>query len=84
MSLYLLNGGSLATAAVGQTSFSSSDTNPKNTYTQSYNLTVEREITRNLVASVGYVGNGGKHTFAGTNPLGLLAVSSSNDPLGTC
>ena len=81
MSLYLANG-SLSTAAVGQTSFSSSDTNPKTTYTQSYNLTVEREITRNLVASVGYVGNSGKHTFAGTNPLGPLAVSSSNDPLG--
>jgi hypothetical protein len=81
MSLYLNNGG-LTTAAVGQTAFSGSDTHPKTTYTQSYNLTLERELSRNMVASIAYVGNSAKHTFAGTNPLGPIAVSSSNDPLG--
>jgi len=78
MSLYLQNGGigSFANAST----ISMSDSNIKTTYTEAYNLAVERELTKNIVASVGYVGNVGKHTYASTNPLGALAVTSSNDP----
>ncbi len=78
MSLYLANGGigSFANASA----ISMSDSKVKTTYTEAYNLSVEREVTRNMVASVGYVGNVGKHTYASTNPLGALAVTSSNNP----
>jgi hypothetical protein len=33
-----------------------------------------------MIATVGYVGNNAKHTYASTNPLGPLAVTSSSDP----
>jgi hypothetical protein len=80
MSLYLANGGIGSYA--NSSGIAMSDTKIKTTYTEAYNLTVERELTRDMVASVGYVGNVGKHTYAGTNPLGSLAVTSSNDPHG--
>ena len=56
-----------------------SDSNVKTPYTQSYNVTIERELTPSLVATVAYVGNNAKHTFAGTGPLGALAITSNND-----
>ena len=56
-----------------------SDSKIKTPYTQSYNLTVEREITKDMVATVAYVGNNSKHTFAGTNPLAPLAITSNSD-----
>jgi hypothetical protein len=78
MGSYLANGGLGAYA--GQVGLASSDTNPKTTYTESYNLTFEHEVSNNMVASIAYVGNTAKHTYAGTNPLSSLAVSSPNDP----
>ena len=33
-------------------------------------MTIERELTPSLVATIAYVGNNAKHTFAGTGPLG--------------
>ena len=81
MSLYLANGG-LASSAVGQTGFAGGDTHPKTTYTQSYNLTFEREVTKDIVASIAYVGNNAKHTYAGTNPLSPIAITSYNNPNG--
>jgi hypothetical protein len=35
-----------------------------------------------MVASLGYVGNVGKHTYAGTNPISPLAVTSNANPNG--
>jgi len=57
-----------------------SQTNIKTPYTQSYNLTIEREIIPSMVATLGYVGNNSKHTFAGTQPLAALAISSNSNP----
>jgi hypothetical protein len=76
-SLYFANGG--LSKYGGSSGIAMSDSNIKTPYTQSYNLTVEREISRNMVATLAYVGNNAKHTFAGTNPLGPLAVTSPND-----
>lgn len=80
MSLYLANGGIGSFA--NSSGIAMSDTKIKTTYTESYNLTVERQLNKDMVASLGYVGNVGKHTFAGTNPFGALAVTSSSDPHG--
>ncbi len=79
-SLYFANGGIGAYA--GSSGIAMSDTNIKTPYTQSYNLTIERQVSKNMVASVAYVGNNAKHTFAGTDPLDPLAVTSSNNPNG--
>jgi hypothetical protein len=74
---FLNNGG---IAAYGTSSgVAMSDSNIKTPYTQSYNLTVEREVSKDMVASVAYVGNNAKHTFAGTNPLGPLAVTNPSE-----
>jgi hypothetical protein len=81
-------GGSLYFAAGGLSAFGASsgiamsDQHIKTPYTQSYHLTVEREITKNMVATVAYVGNNAKHTYAGTNPFGSLAISDPNAPAG--
>ena len=80
-SLYFQNGG--ITSFGGSSGISMSDTNIKTPYTQSYNLTVEREITKDMVATVAYVGNNAKHTYASVNPLGALAITSPSDPLNT-
>ncbi len=69
-----------ANASGEATALAMSDPNVKTPYTQSYNLTVEREIMRNMVASVGYVGNNAKHTYAGTSPMSPLTLTSPNDP----
>ncbi len=63
----------------GSSGVAMSDTNIKTPYTQSYNLTVEREITKDMVATVAYVGNNAKHTFAGTDPVGSLAVTNPGE-----
>jgi hypothetical protein len=80
MSAYLNNGG--LSAFAGQTQISISDSNPKTPYTESYNLTFERQLSSNLIASIAYVGNTAKHTFAGTTEFSPLAVTGTNDPLG--
>jgi hypothetical protein len=78
VSNYTLHGGY---ANFGSSSaLAMSDSNVKTPYTQSFNLTIERELTPTLIATVGYVGNNARHTFAGTQPLGPVAVTSSNDP----
>jgi hypothetical protein len=77
-SLYFANGG-LANFA-SASAIAMSQTNIKTPYTQDYNLTVERELTPNLVASIAYVGNNSKHQFAGTQPLAALAITSNSNP----
>jgi hypothetical protein len=78
-SQYFANGGIAAYG--GSSGIAMSDTNIKTPYTQSFNLTVERQVSKDMVATVAYVGNNAKHTFASTNPLLPLAVSSPSDPL---
>ncbi len=80
MGNYLSHGGLGAYAS--QVGLASSDLNPKTPYTESYNLTIQRELSKNMVASLGYVGNEGKHTYAGTNPLSPIAVTSNANPNG--
>jgi hypothetical protein len=78
---YLTNGVVNPANASGEaTALAMSDPNVKTPYTQSYNLTVEREITKNMVATVGYVGNNAKHTYAGTTPMSPLVMTNPNDP----
>jgi hypothetical protein len=64
----------------GTSGIALSQSNIKTPYTQSYNLTVEREINKDMVATVAYVGNNAKHTFAGINPFSPLAISDPNAP----
>jgi hypothetical protein len=45
----------------GTPSFSGSQPNIRNTYTESYNLALERSITNNLEATLSYVGNETRH-----------------------
>ena len=52
----------------------------KSPYTQDYNLTVERQITKNMVATVSYVGNNSRHSFAATNPFESLGVTNPTVP----
>ena len=79
-SLYAENGGIGQYA--GSSGLAMSDSNIKTPYTQSYHLTIERQLTSNMAATIAYVGNNAKHTYAGTNPLGALAVTSSSNPNG--
>jgi hypothetical protein len=79
-SLYFANGGIGQYA--GSSGLAMSDSNIKTPYTQSYHLTIQQELTPTMIATIAYVGNNGKHTYAGTNPLGPLAVTSSDDPNG--
>jgi len=81
-SLYFAEGG-IGQFANGVTSaIAMAQPKPKTPYTQSYNLTVERAITNNMVATVSYVGNNAKHTFAGTNPIAPIVMTNPNDPTG--
>ena len=53
------------------------DQNAKTTYSEGYNLTVERSVSRDLIATVGYVGNVSKHLITATggganSPAALL------------
>jgi hypothetical protein len=77
MSSYLSNGG-IANYA-GEPGINMSDVNPKTPYTESYNLSFERELSRNMIATIGYVGNVGKHTYAGTNPIGSALAVTNNE-----
>jgi len=79
-SLYFANGG-LANFA-SASAIAMSQTNIKTPYTQSFNLTIEREITPTIIGTLGYVGNNSRHTFAGTQPLAALAVTSNSNPSG--
>lgn len=81
MSTYISNGGIGAFAGIPQLSMA--DSNAKTPYTESYNLTVEHQFAKTLIASVGYVGNVGKHTYAGTQPFSSMAVTSSSNGYST-
>jgi hypothetical protein len=77
MSSYLSNGG-IANYA-GEPGINMSDVNPKTPYTESYNLTFERELSKDMIATIGYVGNTAKHTYAGTNPIGSALAVTNNE-----
>jgi hypothetical protein len=49
-------------------SFATSDMSIKTPYTISYNLTLERALSNNLAATVGYVGNVGRHLETALSP----------------
>ena len=57
------------------------DNDIKTPYTMSYNLTFERQIGRNMIATLGYVGNVSRHTWTITdfgNPTYLTNSDSQN------
>ncbi len=59
------------------------DPNPKTPYTESYNLSVERGITNDLVATLSYVGNGSRHLQINVDanaPLALAAPGTNSQP----
>lgn len=56
---------------------------PKTTYTEDYNLSVERAITNDLVATVGYVGNASRHLQINVDanaPMALAAAGTDSQP----
>ena len=71
---YNLEQGFSAAVAQGLSSFVSNpslngqSTNLKTTYAMDYNLTVQKALTNNLVASLGYVGTVARHLPVGLNP----------------
>jgi hypothetical protein len=58
----------------------SSQVKIKTPYTESYNLTLERELSRNMVASVAYVGNLGRHLYTALSPNDGNAIEDGNNP----
>jgi hypothetical protein len=54
------------------------DTTVHTPYTMGYNLTVERELSKNMVASVGYVGNVARHLYNAINSDGAYALTNPN------
>ena len=65
--------GSAATVVLSQSKM-------KSPYTQDYNLTVERQITKDMVATVAYVGNNSRHGFSQANIFGFLGVANPTIP----
>jgi len=62
-------------------SFAGSQTNIRNPYTQSYNLSLQRSITPNLVANLAYVGNVSRHLVVNVNvnsPAALIDPRLNN------
>jgi hypothetical protein len=60
-----------------------SDPAPKTTYTEDYNLTVERAVNNDLVATLGYVGNTTRHLLINVDansPLALAAYGADSQP----
>jgi hypothetical protein len=57
----------------------SSDVNIKTPYTQSFNLTVERELSKNMVFSIAYVGNLGRHLYTALSPNDSNAIEDGNN-----
>jgi len=59
------------------------DPEPKTPYTQNYNLSVERSITNDMVATVSYVGNTSRHLQINVDanaPLALAAPGQNSQP----
>jgi hypothetical protein len=52
--------------------------NMKTPYTMSYNLTFERQIGKDMIATLGYVGNVARHTWTITNFGGALMLTNSD------
>jgi hypothetical protein len=48
----------------------------KTAYAMDYNLTVERSLSNNLVASVGYVGTGSRHLLVSESPNGAAVLQN--------
>ncbi|MGA7339460.1 MAG: TonB-dependent receptor, partial [Terracidiphilus sp.] len=63
---------------VNGTSFNMEDTTVHTPYTMSYNVTFERELSTNLVASVGYVGNMARHLYNAIDSDGAYALTNPN------
>jgi hypothetical protein len=82
MEKYLENGGISAFAGAPVVNMVSTP-NVHTPYTQSYNLTVERELSRNLLATIAYIGNSAKHTFASTNEGSNIALTNPDNPVNT-
>ncbi len=64
LSAYLANG---VSNFFSNPSINSSDVNIHTPYTESYNLTFEHQLSNNLVATIGYVGNSARHLYTGLN-----------------
>jgi hypothetical protein len=59
------------------------DPNPKTPYTQDYNLSIERGISNDMVATVSYVGNNSRHLQINVDanaPLALAAPGQNSQP----
>jgi hypothetical protein len=78
---YLTHGGIIAFA--GTPNVNNIDPNVKTPYTQNYNLTVERQFTPNIVGTVAYVGNNGRHISTTNTFGGSLAVTNPHNPVNT-
>ena len=60
-----------------------SDPNAKTPYTEDYNLSIERSISRNIVATVSYVGDSSHHLQVFPDPNNPLALVNPQNG-GTC
>jgi hypothetical protein len=58
-----------------------SDPTAKTPYTMSWNLTVERGITNDIVATVGYVGNTSRHLQVFPDPNNSLALENNQNSI---
>jgi len=79
MGNYLAQSGGAANLTRGL-SFNMSDTFIHTPYTQSYNLTFEHSWSRNIVASIGYVGNVARHLYNDVQSNGQNALTNPAAP----
>jgi hypothetical protein len=77
MGNYLAQSGGAANIVNGL-SFNMSDSFVKTPYTESYNLTFEHALSRNMVATIGFVGNVGRHLYNGISTNGQDALTNPN------
>jgi hypothetical protein len=75
---YFQHGGLIAFA--GSPEVYAVDQKIKTPYTQSYNLSIERQLSRDMVASISYVGNNGKHLYTGIGWNDSNALTNPNNP----
>ncbi|MGC1872891.1 MAG: carboxypeptidase regulatory-like domain-containing protein [Acidobacteriaceae bacterium] len=60
-------------------SFNATDPHIKTPYSESYNLTLERSLAPNVVATVGYVGNVARHLATSLNPNNANALQNPSN-----
>jgi hypothetical protein len=60
-------------------SFQATDPHIKTPYSESYNLTIERSLSPNIVATVGYVGNVARHLQTSLNPNNADALQNPSN-----